>query len=25
MPATSSYDYAIIRIVPSVERGECIN
>ncbi len=25
MPATDSYDYAIIRIVPSVERGECIN
>ncbi len=25
MPATSSYDYAIIRLVPSVERGECIN
>ena len=25
MPATSSYDYAIIRIVPGVERGECIN
>ena len=25
MPATSSYDYAIIRIVPYVERGECIN
>ena len=25
MPATSSYDYAIIRIVPCVERGECIN
>src|SRR5436305_11727980 len=25
MPATSSYDYAIIRIVPFVERGECIN
>jgi Protein of unknown function (DUF3037) len=25
MPATSSYDYAIIRIVPRVERGECIN
>ena len=25
MPATSSYDYAIIRIVPLVERGECIN
>jgi len=25
VPATSSYDYAIIRIVPCVERGECIN
>jgi len=25
VPATSSYDYAIIRIVPLVERGECIN
>jgi hypothetical protein len=25
VPATSSYDYAIIRLVPSVERGECIN
>lgn len=25
MPVTSSYDYAIIRVVPSVERGECIN
>lgn len=25
MPATSSYDYAIIRVVPYVERGECIN
>jgi hypothetical protein len=25
MPATSSYDYAIIRIVPHVERGECVN
>lgn len=25
MPALSSYDYAIIRIVPHVERGECIN
>lgn len=25
MPATSSYDYAMIRIVPHVERGECIN
>ncbi len=25
MHATDSYDYAIIRIVPFVERGECIN
>lgn len=25
MPATSSYDYAVVRVVPSVERGECIN
>ena len=25
MPATSSYDYTIIRLVPLVERGECIN
>lgn len=25
MPALSSYDYAVIRVVPSVERGECIN
>lgn len=25
MPVTSSYDYALIRVVPSVERGECIN
>jgi len=25
MPATSTYDYAIVRIVPLVERGECIN
>jgi Protein of unknown function (DUF3037) len=25
VPATNSYDYAIIRIVPCVERGECIN
>ena len=25
MPAISSYDYAIIRLVPAVERGECIN
>jgi hypothetical protein len=23
--ALSSYDYAIIRVVPNVERGECIN
>lgn len=25
MPALSSYDYAIVRLVPSIERGECIN
>lgn len=25
MYATSSYDYAIIRLVPCVERGECLN
>ncbi|MFI5274189.1 MAG: DUF3037 domain-containing protein [Ktedonobacterales bacterium] len=25
MPARSSFDYAIIRIVPRVERGECLN
>ena len=25
MHAPSSYDYALIRIVPNVERGECIN
>ncbi len=25
MPALSSYDYAIIRVVPRVERGECLN
>lgn len=25
MRATSSYDYVIIRVVPRVERGECIN
>ena len=25
MHATNSYDYAIIRVVPGVERGECIN
>jgi len=25
MHVHSSYDYAIIRVVPSVERGECIN
>jgi hypothetical protein len=25
MPAASPYDYAIIRIVPHVERGECMN
>ena len=25
MPERSSFDYAIIRVVPSIERGECIN
>ena len=25
MPVTSSYDYAVIRVVPCVERGEYIN
>ncbi len=25
MPARSSFDYAIIRVVPRVERGECMN
>lgn len=25
MPAHSSFDYAIIRVVPEVERGECMN
>ena len=25
MPAPASYDYAIVRVVPLVERGECIN
>lgn len=25
MPARSSYDYALIRVVPEVERGECVN
>jgi hypothetical protein len=25
MPATNSYDYAMIRVVPNVERGECLN
>lgn len=25
MPALSSYDYALVRVVPSVERGECLN
>lgn len=25
MPALNSYDYAIVRVVPSVERGECMN
>src|SRR5579883_1721358 len=25
MPERNSYDYAIIRVVPRVERGECVN
>lgn len=25
MPARSSFDYAIIRVMPEVERGECVN
>lgn len=25
MSALSSYDYALIRVVPNVERGECLN
>lgn len=25
MPANSSYDYAIIRVIPCLERGECLN
>jgi hypothetical protein len=25
MPEQSSYDYAIVRVMPHVERGECIN
>jgi Protein of unknown function (DUF3037) len=25
MPARSSFDYAVIRVVPRVERGECVN
>ena len=25
MPAHNSFDYAIIRVVPEVERGECLN
>jgi hypothetical protein len=25
VPAHSSFDYAIVRVVPRVERGECIN
>lgn len=25
MPAQSSYDYAVIRVVPSVEKGEFVN
>ena len=25
MPARAAFEYAIIRVVPSIERGECIN
>ena len=25
MPAEQTYDYAVIRVVPRVDRGECIN
>jgi hypothetical protein len=25
VPARSSFDYAVIRVVPRVERGECVN
>lgn len=25
MPARNSFDYALIRVVPEVERGECMN
>ena len=25
MPALNSFDYAIVRVVPRVERGECLN
>jgi hypothetical protein len=25
MPARSAFDYALIRVVPRVERGECVN
>lgn len=25
MPTASAFDYAIVRIVPWVERGECLN
>jgi|SRR5579863_4607919 len=25
MPVLSSYDYALVHVVPSVERGECFN
>ncbi len=25
MPTNASYDYAIVRVVPRVERGECVN
>jgi hypothetical protein len=25
MPAHAAFDYALVRVVPSVERGECVN
>lgn len=25
MPAPGSFDYAVIRVVPRIERGECVN
>lgn len=25
MPALSSYDYALVRLLPDIERGECMN